>query len=39
MWNLNLKKKKINVYKTEIDLQVLKTNLLLPKGKWGVREG
>ena len=24
------------IYKTETDLQILKTNLWLPKGKWGV---
>ena len=36
MWNLILKNDTNElIYKTETDLQVLKTNLWLPKGKHG----
>ena len=33
MWNLSLQKMMILFYKTETDLQILKTKLQLPKGK------
>ena len=35
MWNLKKKNTNELIYKTEIDSQTQKTNLLLPKGKGG----
>ena len=40
MWNLIKKNKDTNelIYKTETDLQILRTNLWLPKGECGINQ-
>ena len=38
MWNLKYDTNEL-IYKTETDSQTQKTNLWLPKGKWGREEG
>jgi len=39
MWNLKKSDIRELIYKTETDTQTLKTNLRLPKGKEGGRDG